>query len=316
MAFKEFTFDSANGRDKECAWIHFPMCRPKGVVHIVHGYGEHFRRFLAMTGVFNDAGFVVCGGDHVGFGKTAEINDTWGDPGEGGWRMIVEDEKRIHDTTVRELGEDADIPYFMFGFSYGSAIVRASAAVYPEELKGILMDGPLCRWEQVDKILADGAFEQEILDGKGADPDNCTWAYKMLVEDMCARREEEDESLAWLCRDKGLLKDNLEDPLDMGEHIPQKRLLWNLCDIYRFVNSDACIEALRKDLAVYIFGGGEDPCGGYGEGAFEIAKHMRSCGIQDVQVEIFDDYCHEVHNEPDIKYTVYKKMLDFMEARL
>ena len=71
MSIREISFPSANGRDTVKAWAYSPLGKPRAVIQLIHGYGEHSRRYLHMIGAFNAAGFVVYADDHIGHGKTA-----------------------------------------------------------------------------------------------------------------------------------------------------------------------------------------------------------------------------------------------------
>ena len=44
----EVSFASYNGRDQVQGWIYVPACKPKGIVQVIHGFGEHSRRYLHM----------------------------------------------------------------------------------------------------------------------------------------------------------------------------------------------------------------------------------------------------------------------------
>ena len=69
MSIREISFPSANGRDTIKAWSYSPLGKPKAIVQLIHGYGEHSRRYLHMISKFNEAGFVVFADDHLGHGK-------------------------------------------------------------------------------------------------------------------------------------------------------------------------------------------------------------------------------------------------------
>ena len=82
MAVFDLTFPSSNGRDDVRAWVHTPVAeRPRGLVQIVHGFGEHARRYLPLVSALLDAGYAVALDDHLGHGTTAVANDSWGDSG-------------------------------------------------------------------------------------------------------------------------------------------------------------------------------------------------------------------------------------------
>lgn len=65
----EVSFHSFNGRDEVQGWVYVPACKPKGIVQVIHGFGEHSRRYFHMIVKFMDAGYIVAADDHVGHGK-------------------------------------------------------------------------------------------------------------------------------------------------------------------------------------------------------------------------------------------------------
>ena len=141
MSIREISFPSNNGRDTVKAWAYSPLGAPRAVVQLIHGYGEHSRRYLHMIGKLNAAGFVVYADDHIGHGKTGYDGGTLGDPHSGGYMTYVNDEKALHDIAVKDY---PDLPYFVFGHSWGSLLARCYAAHYGEDLAGLLLCG-LCR---------------------------------------------------------------------------------------------------------------------------------------------------------------------------
>ena len=48
MALQEIEFTSRNRRDAIQAWAYEPVGTPAAVVQIIHGLGEHSRRYLHM----------------------------------------------------------------------------------------------------------------------------------------------------------------------------------------------------------------------------------------------------------------------------
>ena len=103
----EVNFQSFNERDEVHGWIYVPAAKPKGIVQIVHGFGEHSRRYLHMIVKFMDAGYIVAADDHVGHGKTAMENDTWGKWGHKGFHVMIDDEHKLKEMLYEEY---PDIP--------------------------------------------------------------------------------------------------------------------------------------------------------------------------------------------------------------
>ena len=111
----EVSFPSFNGRDQVQGWIYVPACEPVGVVQLVHGFGEHSRRYLHMIVALMEAGFVVAADDHVGHGKTAMENDTWGDWGDAGCHTMMEDEHSLKELVAEKY---PDLPYSCSGIPW------------------------------------------------------------------------------------------------------------------------------------------------------------------------------------------------------
>ena len=72
----EVKFPSTNGRDEVTGWIYVPAAQPEGIVQLIHGFGEHSRRYFHLIVALMDAGFIVAANDHVGHGATAIANGT------------------------------------------------------------------------------------------------------------------------------------------------------------------------------------------------------------------------------------------------
>ena len=134
----EVQFPSSNGRDQVTGWIYVPATEPEGIIQLVHGFGEHSRRYFHMIVAFMDAGYIVAADDHVGHGATAIANGTWGDWGDAGPHTMMEDEKLFKDIVCEKYPE---LPYYMFGHSMGSMIARDFSAKYGEELDGAIYCG-------------------------------------------------------------------------------------------------------------------------------------------------------------------------------
>ena len=165
----EISFLSYDERDTVQAWIYVPAAKIKGIIQLVHGFGEHSRRYLHMISKFVEAGFVVAADDHVGHGKTAMVNDTWGDWGTKGFETMMEDE---HILKILVQEKYPNVPYFMYGHSMGSLIARSFSVKYGEELAGVVYCGTLGKDAfPCEKVV--GPLKDLVAAGKGkeSDPD-------------------------------------------------------------------------------------------------------------------------------------------------
>jgi alpha-beta hydrolase superfamily lysophospholipase len=112
----EFRFTSIDGLRVACVrWDSRPPVR--GVVQIAHGMGEHIGRYVETIAVLVSAGLTVYGNDHRGHGRTAPTPKHFGDFGEGGFDLLVENMLRLSRIAKEE---NAGKPFMLLGHSMGS----------------------------------------------------------------------------------------------------------------------------------------------------------------------------------------------------
>ena len=160
----EVKFESFNERDTVYGWIYVPACEPKGIVQLIHGFGEHSRRYFHMIVRFMEAGYIVAADDHVGHGKTALENDTWGNWGDKGCHTMTEDEHRMKEIACEIY---PNLPYFLYGHSMGSMIARDFMAKYGDELTGATICGTPGVFPVADETLA--KIDRRFAEVKGED---------------------------------------------------------------------------------------------------------------------------------------------------
>ncbi|MCI8818807.1 MAG: alpha/beta hydrolase [Oscillibacter sp.] len=297
----EFSFPSFNQRDQVQAWIYVPAAKPVGIVQLVHGFGEHSRRYLHMIVKLLDAGFLVAADDHVGHGRTAALSDTWGDWGEKGPHTMMEDE---HTLTRLVKEKYPGLPYFLFGHSMGSFIARDYLTVYGEELAA----AALCGTSGVFPGLSEGmAMLQAAVDaGKGRESDPA--AAGVLLGWMTERCPEEIRfGNEWICADPFVQADHALDPLDAFSRPTNNRSFLCFCQMIDCITGPAWAEKVPQKLPIYNVAGGEDPVGQYGDGVRQVSAWLEDSGHK-VTTRIYEGYRHEIHN--------YTGLRDQMEAEL
>jgi alpha-beta hydrolase superfamily lysophospholipase len=133
----EFRFSSTHGLHIACArWD--SRVPAQGVVRIAHGMGEHIRRYTDTIEVLVSAGFTVHGNDHRGYGRTAPSARYFGDFGEGGFDLLVEDMARLS-RIARD--ENPEQPFFLLGHSMGSFAAQQYVLDHSRELDGLILSG-------------------------------------------------------------------------------------------------------------------------------------------------------------------------------
>src|SRR5258707_4935971 len=111
-----FSFTSSDGLRIACeSWDSRGPVR--GVIQIAHGMGEHIGRYAETIEVLVSAGLTVYGNDHRGHGLTASSAKQFGDFGNGGFDLLVEDMVRLSRIAK---DEKPNLPLIPFGHSIGS----------------------------------------------------------------------------------------------------------------------------------------------------------------------------------------------------
>ena len=304
----EVNFKSFNERDTVYGWIYVPAARPKGIVQIIHGFGEHSRRYLHMIVKFIDAGYIVAADDHVGHGKTALENNTWGDWGDKGVHTMMEDE---HTLTNLVKEKYPNLPYFLFGHSMGSMIARDYIAKYGNELNGVT----LCGTCGVFRHAEEGAATlKKLLDegkGKEADP-NIT---DSLMGWMCEYCGEVKIGNEWICADPYVQQDHAADPFDAFTKPVNNQSMYDFTQMMSVILGTQWAEKVPTALPVYNIAGDMDPVGEYGEGVYQVSNWLRATGHK-VRTKLYSGYRHEIHNYAAIKDEVEAGIIAFMDENL
>jgi alpha-beta hydrolase superfamily lysophospholipase len=114
-----------------CVW---PNPHPQRIVVLVHGYGEHIRRYEHVAAALVDRGAVVVGPDHIGHGESK------------GERVLIEDFEQLVDDlhAVVELAREQHpgVPVVMVGHSMGGLVTARYAQRHGDELAGLVLSAP------------------------------------------------------------------------------------------------------------------------------------------------------------------------------
>ena len=135
MQFQDFTLEINNSR------IYGSYIQPteiKGVVVLVHGFGEHLGRYKdSVVPMLMNSKFAVVAYDNIGHGKSG---------GKRGHCPNYEALLDILDLMIVKTGSlFPNTPLFLYGHSMGGNLVLNYALRYNAELKGIIASSPYLR---------------------------------------------------------------------------------------------------------------------------------------------------------------------------
>ena len=304
----EVSFASYNERDQVQAWIYVPACKPNGIVQLIHGFGEHSRRYIHMILAFLDAGYIVAADDHVGHGKTAMVNNVWGDWGDKGCHTMMEDEHTLKKIVCEKY---PNLPYFLFGHSMGSFITRDFIAKYGNELNGATICGTTGIFRGAKEVKEK---LKEIIDaghGEESDPN----VVGSLMGWMCERCGEVQIGNEWICHDPYVQKDHAQDPFDAFTRPTSNRSIYDFIQMMLTIEGTQWTKKVPKKLPIYNIAGDQDPVGEYGLGVCQVSNWLVETGHH-VTTKLYSGYRHEIHNYAEIKNEVEAGIIEFMNSNL
>lgn len=136
MVHTEHNYKSSDGLNTYSQyWA--PDSRPKAVICVVHGMGEHGGRYNHMVDYFVPKGYAIFALDHRGHGKSA------GQRGHTpGFDNLMDDVKLF----LAEAGKlFHNVPQFLYGHSMGGNVVLNYAIRRQPKIKGVIASAPYLR---------------------------------------------------------------------------------------------------------------------------------------------------------------------------
>src|SRR6201997_48707 len=109
-----------------------------GVVILVHGMGEHIRRYDHVADALTSQGFVVYGHDHRGHGASLAAADEPGHLGDHGWRALVDD---LNMVVTQARSHHPGLPLVMVAHSMGSFAAQQFLLDHGADVDGVALTG-------------------------------------------------------------------------------------------------------------------------------------------------------------------------------
>jgi alpha-beta hydrolase superfamily lysophospholipase len=264
----EFQFTSTDGLRIACTrWDSRGPVR--GVVQIAHGMGEHIGRYSGTIEVLVSAGLTVYGNDHRGRVRTAPTAH-FGDFGEGGFGLLVEDMVRLSRIAKEE---NPNPPFLLLGHSMGSFAAQQYVLDHSREIDGLMLSGS-------------GA-----LDGLARLASSAPAGANFLNAPFEPARTPFD----WLSRDNAVVDAFSNDPLCFPELQPAA--LASFLGAADRLSDPVSLRQIRGDLPIYLFSGSEDPVGQQLEGVRVLIERYHEAGIDDISHDFYPGGRHEMLNE-------------------
>jgi alpha-beta hydrolase superfamily lysophospholipase len=276
------TFTDNEGID--ITFYEWPVAKSKGVVQLVHGLGEHARRYDHVAAAFNRAGYSVYADDHRGHGQTG-VNmrasgaiKRQGQLGAGGMNAVFADVRQLSHIIS---GEHPEEPLILFGHSWGSLISQRIWNKYSDEFDGLILSGSTIA---LPGIMPSSGFNKRWQNTVGA------------------------SGHEWLSRDHEVGHEFRVDPLNFPE---------SALEVFGVANAARLLGTPSKNIDAHVpillIAGSEDALGGE-RGNRMLANAYKKVGVEDLNVIIYHGGRHEMVNETN-KDEVLADLVGWLEER-
>ncbi len=301
--FTEFTFPSKDGIHKCHASLWTPEGEPRAVVQIVHGVADYMGRYDHFARYLADHGFVVCGEDHLGHGRTVDDGKYGYFGKKDGWTLVTADVRQLRQL----MGEKyPGVPYFLMGHSMGSFLSRTYLCAYPGTVDGCILSGT--GQEKAAVVAAGKAVSSVVCALRGPD------AVSPLSLGSYNKQFAPNRTTAdWICRDEAVVDAYLKDPFCTFE--PTAGLVRDMMGGLQYISSEKALSQMDPSTPVYLFSGDRDPVGGNGEGVKKVYGFFKDHGTADLTMKLYPGGRHEMHNEIN-KGEVYADVLAWLEKHI
>jgi alpha-beta hydrolase superfamily lysophospholipase len=279
--------------------------RPKLLVHVVHGMGEHGARYARLAGDLNARGMAVWAHDHRGHGLTATPADRGHFGDKDGWRLLVDD---AWDVSKQLKAAFPGVPLALFAHSMGSFVGQMLLAEHGDGYRAVVLcgtNGPPDAGEAVLRGLS-------VVQLKALGPRKPgTWVDALITRMFNRRFEPRKTDADWLSRDEAEVLKYVSDPLRV-ELTAQS--WYDFLHGKEHLGSDDHVRKIPKALPILVIGGTHDPVGNDGEGVERLVKLYEEHGLT-ISHKLYREARHELVNETN-RAEVTRDVSDWLEAFL
>ncbi|NLE81831.1 MAG: alpha/beta hydrolase [Rhodococcus sp.] len=277
MQHEESSFSGVGGtRIVYDVWT--PEQKPRGVLVLCHGFGEHARRYDHVVARLGDLGLVVYSPDHRGHGRS------------GGKRVQLREWNEFSDDLHQLFGivgqDHPGLDKFLLGHSMGGAMALSYALDHQQDLKALMLSGPA-----VD--VTEGTPKVVVELGK---------IVGRFLPDVPVQTLDSGA----ISRDPETVAKYRNDPLVHHGKVP--------AGIARglIVNGEQVPERLPSLTIPLLLQHGSDDKLANVNGTKMIAERA---GSEDLTVKIYDGFFHEVFNEPE-RDRVIDDLIEWLRPRI
>jgi acylglycerol lipase len=241
-------------------WL--PEGKPKAVIVVAHGLGEHISRYDNLINHLVPRGYALYGLDHQGHGKS-EGQRIYVDR----FQVYLDDLKTFFDMVSKE---NPGQKIFLLGHSMGGLIATAYTLQHQQELAGLIVSAPLLK--------------------PGDSVSGGVIAAARILSVLTPRMGVQALDSTYLCRDKAVVEAYDNDPL-----VCRKKITARLGSEMFSTMAKVEPQLSRITLPVLIMQGTADQLVSH-EGSKVLYE---KAGSKDKTLKLYEGFYHEIFNEQE-----------------
>ncbi len=281
----EGSYSSSNGKNTVYYTVWTPDCTPRAIVQISHGMCEYIDRYDEIARKFCEKGFIVCGNDHIGHGRSVDSEDDLGFFADTDGDLCLIKDLYAMNQLIRKTYRS--LPYILLGHSFGSFLARAYMMAHGDSVDGLILSGTSAGTQPTALGMKFSAMIGRL---KGKH-------YRSKLLNRLAfgsynKRFERKTGYEWVTTDEEELRRYAGDV--RCTFIFTAQGFHDLFTVLNFVNSDEWYEKMPKGIPVFLAAGAEDPVGDYGKDIPAIAEKLLDADASNVTYKLYSGERHEV----------------------
>ena len=302
---KEIEFDSTNLVNRVKGVVYIPEDKEiKGILQICHGMCEYIDRYSDFAKFLCENGYIVCGHDHVGHGKSSAPEQYGFFSEEKGWQVLVDD---LYKFTHIIKDMFPEYPVYLLGHSMGSFIARLYASYFPTAIEGLIISGT----GYANPAAKAGITLCNITAKKKGNMYRSEKINKLAFGNFNNRYPDKRTDYDWVCGNNAVVDKYMKDDKCMFTFT-----LSGFKDLFTLnckANESTTFKN-TKDMPIFIFSGDMDPVGDFGKGVTKVYNKYSESGKNDITFRLYRGGRHEMLNEVN-KEEVYIDVLSWLNEK-
>ena len=254
-----------------------PEAKPRAVICLIHGMGEHSGRYTHVADQLTQAGYTLLSFDLRGQGQSKGLRGH-----TPSYDALLND--------INSLLNEADkcfpeLPRFLYGHSLGGNLALNYVLRRQPQLKGVIVTGPWLRL----------AFEPPRFKIILAQITNYIWPSFSQKSGLDTKALSRDSEVVYACENDPLVHDHISARMFISGH---KAGRW------------ALEHASELTIPLLLMHGGDDKMA-----SLEASREFADKITKNCTLKIWDGLYHEIHNEPE-KQEVLTFLINWLNERI